>query len=426
MRVTAPRAAWLLLTVPLLLAAGCRTVHAVDPAPGVYEPLFDRPQVQDNLRKARKEADQAEGVARDLAMAAVDLWVALDELVHQLPLPEELGRAREAQAVTEYLRRVGRAARTAPPDRPLVFPAPVIELEVADYLETARGAAAEGRYDEALVAADSLLTHLDEGGDGPLAVELRYQTGLWRLALGDYDGARAAFSAVTETPGRMAAVGDRARLMNEEIDLLLMLPETPARDGLARGWALLETGAVADAGAIARQVSGAAVDPETAREAEALLAAVNRIEAVAAAEAAATAAAEAALAAETTAANEAQWAAALAESHALLTAERFREAAAVFDRFAGTELEARAAEQAATTADILVREERKRAGDLFVAAQKATDPAERRSLLESARAILASLLADYPGSSYADRVQRNLEAVERSLAELDPPPPPTP
>jgi hypothetical protein len=416
---------FLLLMAPAVLTAmGCRTVHAADPAPGVYEPLFERHQIQDNLRKAHKEAGQNEGVARDLALAAADLWQSLDALIQQLPLPEELGRAREADAVTEYLRRVGRAARTAPSEQPLVFPAPVVQLSAQDFVDTAHEAAAAGRYDEALVAAESLLDRLEPtSAAAPLAVELRYETGLWLLAQGRYDEAREAFSMVTGAPSRMAQVGDRARLMAEEIDLLLMLPETPARDGLARGWALLESGARIEAATIARQVSGAAPDAETAREAQALADAVARVEAQDAAEAAARTAAEAAEAVETTEAYEAQWAAAMSESHALLTAERFREAAAVFDDFVGTELEERAAEQAAAATEILVREDRKRAGELFVAAQRSTDPAERRTLLESARSILRSLLDDFPTSGYADRVQRNLDAVERSLAELAPPAP---
>jgi hypothetical protein len=106
-----------------------------------------------------------------------------------------------------------------------------------------------------------------------------------------------------------------------------------------------------------------------------------------------------------------------------MRADRFREAAAVFDDFAGTEWEQQAAEQAAVATETLVREERKRAGDLFVAAQRSADPVERRSLLESAQSILRSLLDDFPASGYADRVQRNLDAVERSLAELEPPAP---
>ncbi len=463
-RIRAGSAALLVATLLIAgLSTGCRTLHATDTTPGIYEPLFEREQVRTNLAAARGEAAQYDGVQRSLARAAVDLWSALDVLYGQLPLPEEMGRAREAAALADYLRRVGRAARSAPPERPLEFHPPAVELHVElgveDFVATAEEAAAAGRYEDAIIAAEGLLDDLEPDAEGgSLAAELRYRSGLWHLAQGRFEDARASFSAVLETPTRMANVTDRARLMSEEIDLLLMLPETPQREQLARGWALLETGDEAGAAAIASQVAAGGGDAEAAREAEFLASAVERtraqrwggLEASGRADVAdgppfdiartsaaalaeqggdtrsdallgAIATAEAALAALAAAEAEESWVGAMAESQALIASERFREAAAVFDRFAGTDLEERAQEAAAGALNIHVREERKRAGDLFVAAQRTADPDQRRTLLESARAILAALAADFPGSEYADRVQRNLTAVEQALAELPAP-----
>lgn len=440
------------------LTSGCRTIHATDLSPGIYEPLYERSQVRKQLTDAQRDVSGAEGIQQGLGRAAVEFWQALDDLHAQLPLPEELGRSREAAALADYLRKVGRVARTAPPDRPLEFHPPAVELGVDDFVETAEEAADEGRFEDAIFAAETLLDDLQPlAPDGTLGAELRYKAGVWHLALGRLEEARSAFVTVVETPDRLEGITDRARVMREEIDLLLMLPDSPARGALARGWALLEAGDEAAAAEIARSVMAAGGDVETAREAEFLASAVQRtrqqrwngLEArgradvddgppfdVARESAVALAAqgaasrsqamldtvveAEAALVAAATAEIEAAWSDAVVRSRELVAAERFRDAAALFDRFHGTELEERAAREAGAALDIHVREQRKGAGDMFVASQRTTDPDERRALLEGAQAILEALLAEFPTSAYADRVQRNLAAVQAALAGLPP------
>jgi len=450
-----------LLVLTSVLGAGCRTIHGPDPAPGIYEPLYDRSLVRKQLTDAQRDASGSDGVQQGLARAAVDFWQALDDLHAQLPLPEELGRSREAAALADYLRRVSRVGRTAPPDRPLEFHPPRVELGVEDFVVAAEDAAGEGRYEDAIFAAETLLDDLQPlAPDGTLIAELRYKAGLWHLALGRLEDARGAFDQVVATPDRLDGITDRARVMGEEIDLLLMLPDTPARGALARGWALLEAGDEAAAAEIARSVIAAGGDAETAREAEFLASAVQRTRqqrwngleargradvddgppfevardsavALAAQGAAsrsqamlaAVEAAEAALSAAATAEVEAAWSEVVAESRELIAAERFRDAAALFDRFQGTEIEERARREAGEALDIHVREERKRAGDMFVASQRTSDVDERRALLEGARAILAALIAEFPGSEYSDRIQRNLTAVEEALSGLGSPPP---
>ena len=445
-----------LLLAAVALTTGCRTIHGPDPTPGIYEPLYDRSQVRKQLTDAQRDLAGSEGVQQGLARAAVEFWQAMDDLHAQLPLPEELGRAREAGVLADYLRRVSRVARTAPPDRPLEFHPPQVELGVEDFVAAAETAAAEGRFEDAIFAAETLLDDLQPlAPGGTLAAELRYKTGLWHLAQGRLDPARDAFADVVETPDRLDGITDRARVMSEEIDLLLMLPDTPARGALARGWALLEAGDEAAAAEIARSVVAAAGDPETTREAEFLASAAQRTRqqrwngleargradvddgppfdiaresavALAAQGAAsrsqamldAVESAEAALSAAATAEVEAAWSQVVAESRELVAAERFRDAAALFDRFEGTELEERARREAGEALDIHVREERRRAGDMFVASQRTSDGDGARALLEGARAILGALLAEFPGSEYAERIQNNLTAVEQALAAL--------
>ena len=447
----------LVLLASLVGATGCRTMHARQPTPGVYQPLFDPGQIRENLADSRREAEEADGVARHLAMASVDLWRALDELNRQLPLPEELGRAREAAALAEYLHRVGRAVRSGPPLQPVEVRAPPVVLRMTDFTETATAAAGAGRYDEAIAAAEVLLDEArGTGEDGDLIDELRFRVGVWHMAAGRLAEARRAFGDVEAAQARTEEMAEGARLMIEEIDLLLTLPDGPIRGWLAEGWALLEAGADREAERVALQVLGAA-EPASAREAEFLLSAVRRerekrwnrievegqrdvsdgppfdqarmcaasLEELGAGERArvllaAVGTAEAALA--TTAAAEAEraWAEAAMQSRDLIAGEHFREAAAVFDRFAGTDLEDRARAEAARSLDIHVREQRKQAGELFVAAQRSTDSDERRALLEAARRMLTELETEFPNSAYSERVRRNLQAVEQALGDLAP------
>ena len=114
--------------------------------------------------------------------------------------------------------------------------------------------------------------------------------------------------------------------------------------------------------------------------------------------------------------------AARAEQDALLerarghvAAAEYREALDLYRRLEGTPHQATARREAAETADVLVKEERERAGRLFVEAKKKPDAAARVEAMLVVRSILAWLLDEFPDSSYADRVERNLQVVEDEL-----------
>lgn len=64
-----------------------------------------------------------------------------------------------------------------------------------------------------------------------------------------------------------------------------------------------------------------------------------------------------------------------------------------------------------------VHTERERAGKLFLAARENQDADLRKQGLEQVIALLEGLLADYPDSSYADAISRNLQLVKRELGE---------
>lgn len=112
--------------------------------------------------------------------------------------------------------------------------------------------------------------------------------------------------------------------------------------------------------------------------------------------------------------------AALDSARGLVASMEYRQAIEAFAALDGTPLQATARAESARAVDALVKEERERAGLLFVAARKRATASERRAALEEVRAILAGLLTEFPRSGYADRVSDNLEAVERELARQAP------
>lgn len=436
--------------------AGCPIRQPVTTTAGQYEPMFADSEIQQHLDRARRDAEAAEGAQQRLARAAVELWESLEVLAGDENLAVQVGRSREAQAFGDYLRKVVRTSRTLPGD---VGAAPPLDVtvEFEDFTSTVEDAARDQRFGEAIFAAEAVLAELEavESDTSPRA-ELRFRLGLWHLAEGRYDQAVEVFQAVEADVARAEELGRRARVMREEIDLLQTLPASNLRDALARGWALLEEGAVDDAANLGEQVVMEASDEVLKREADMLCQAAARTRAgileglVKAAQKDVTdgppydvarqladelreyrdpasaaqvedaiAVEEKRLASAATGRLEEDWSEAEARVQELLTEESYEQAVAIYRRFEGTELEERAEEAAAKTVDMVVREERRRAGDLFVAGQKEADPGRRTALLEAARTILLELLEAYPASSYVDRVRNNLAAVEEALGSSE-------
>lgn len=444
------------------LTTGCRTARPPVTTTESFQPMYDRAEVHNQLQRSRRISEREGGVEQRVAHAAVQLWEALEALYAAPPEVAVEAREREADVISRYLRAVEAASRAVEAVDPAADPPLAgipVEVSFRHYLDALARAEADGRYDDAIAVAQTLLDEIEESGEPLLqTTRLRLWIGLWHLALGEYGEARAAFGAVQELRAEGDDLAERARLLVEELDLLQTLPPGAERDDLARGWALLETGDLDRAGALARQVQQRSGDADLQREASFLVAAVQRSQAAwvedlerrarvditdgppfelarecartlesgpepapsrARQVLAAVDEAEVALAAVTSATVAEQWTAAGAEARTLVAAERFREAAALYDRFQGTELEDRARDERTRTLDILVREQRRHAGDLFVAAQSESDPARRTALLAQARQILQGLIEEFPESSYADRVRKNLVAVDQAL-DADP------
>jgi len=105
----------------------------------------------------------------------------------------------------------------------------------------------------------------------------------------------------------------------------------------------------------------------------------------------------------------------LDDARALVVSMDYRGALKRFAELEGTSLQATARLEAGRAADTLVKEERVRAGRLFVVARKKEKPEVRLAALTEVRLLLATLSAEFPASKYAKRVRDNLVSVDTAI-----------
>lgn len=117
-------------------------------------------------------------------------------------------------------------------------------------------------------------------------------------------------------------------------------------------------------------------------------------------------------------AQEKQQEALLGDARELVVAGEYRAALKTYGKLDGTPLQSTARREAAEAAETLVREERDRAGEMFVAARKLRDPEEKRTALLEVKGILTGLLREFPESEYADRLAQYLATVEQELSRI--------
>ena len=108
----------------------------------------------------------------------------------------------------------------------------------------------------------------------------------------------------------------------------------------------------------------------------------------------------------------------LAEARALVAAMDYRAALSRFDQLEGTSLQATGRQEAARARDTLVKEERLRAGRMFVAARKKKDLKARMAALVEVQELLASLIEDFSKSQHTKRVKDNLASVAAQVKSL--------
>jgi hypothetical protein len=290
----------------------------------------------------------------------------------------------------------------------------------------------------------------DGGADSP---QLRWLLGSWALEAKDGVLAEEQFEAVAASAAASAALAEKAR---SQVAVARALALGPDASALAEAQALADGGAFRDAVQRLDALAVAATEPSVRKKAESLkkdlversrekaAADLGRadlllsgpgpwdavgplldgVEALPAgtwdeAEARRLRAWHRAVQAEQDTARAESDRAALQrrldEARAMVAGGRYRDAIGAYRKLDGSALQTTARQEARQAADSFVKEERDRAGRLFVAAKKLGDAEKRRAALSEVRTLLAGLLEEFPDSTYAARVSENLAAVEREL-----------
>ena len=69
---------------------------------------------------------------------------------------------------------------------------------------------------------------------------------------------------------------------------------------------------------------------------------------------------------------------------------------------------------------LAVQENRRKAAELFVRANRTTDLGTKIELLLQSRQLLQNILANYPQSYLLDKVKRNMSRIEEEISAIDP------
>ncbi len=103
-----------------------------------------------------------------------------------------------------------------------------------------------------------------------------------------------------------------------------------------------------------------------------------------------------------------------------LEAREYDKAIEAFSKLLGTTYDARARARIDEAARLAAQEDRQRAAELFVRANRTHDQQSRIKLLLASRNLLQGILVKYPQSELIDKVKRNLARIEEELKAIDP------
>lgn len=92
----------------------------------------------------------------------------------------------------------------------------------------------------------------------------------------------------------------------------------------------------------------------------------------------------------------------------------------VFSSLLETSYSERAKMQIEEASQLAVQENRRKAAELFVRANRATDLNTKIELLLESRQLLQNILAKYPQSYLLDKVKRNMSRIEEEISAIDP------
>ena len=110
----------------------------------------------------------------------------------------------------------------------------------------------------------------------------------------------------------------------------------------------------------------------------------------------------------------------LERANELLESGQYEEAIVLFDQFKGTPYELEVETKKQLAKDRLAREQRVRAGQLFLKAKHTEDPELRKTYLAESYNLLQGTLDNYPENSYAEKIRKNLEDVRSEIEKMYP------
>ena len=102
-----------------------------------------------------------------------------------------------------------------------------------------------------------------------------------------------------------------------------------------------------------------------------------------------------------------------------MQAKEYDKAIEIFTGLLNTSYGTRAGLQIEEASRLAARDDRKKAAELFVRANSATDSGTRRELLLSSRVLLEDILRKYPQAGLEEKVRRNLSRIDQELATIE-------
>jgi tetratricopeptide (TPR) repeat protein len=102
-----------------------------------------------------------------------------------------------------------------------------------------------------------------------------------------------------------------------------------------------------------------------------------------------------------------------------MQAKEYDRAIKIFSGLLNTSYGTKAGIQIEEASRLAAQDDRKKAAELFVRANRTTDPGARKQLLLSSRALLADILRKYPQSGLGDKVRRNLNRIDQELGTIE-------
>ncbi|NOQ45181.1 MAG: hypothetical protein GQ559_00655 [Desulfobulbaceae bacterium] len=103
-----------------------------------------------------------------------------------------------------------------------------------------------------------------------------------------------------------------------------------------------------------------------------------------------------------------------------LEAKEYDQAIEIFTGLRTTSYEDKALSRIDEAARLAAREDRRRAAELFVRANRTHDLKSRKKLLFASRRLLQDILVKYPQSELTEKVTRNLSRIDEELNAIDP------